>query len=307
MEARRVVAKVVGTKTRSVTRLVGSVDAVGHGTLHLLHSVDPIVLCDAVRLAPGAAAAAQPLYGVIACSIVLEGALSHRNNLDQSEQQRSRDDDAQRRQQRQSITRAGGVSVTAAGRGCVRDEVSLERSLIFQVFVRIFDSEMSLPPAALRASAAELPTTRDGAVLLVGEIMDGAETLRSPCTPASWPDACVLLRVQGSKRVALPEECFHGFFVVFSGAGTVAGEPVSSADDASVYVFGSGSTIDFRGDDLDVFVAAGQPLVEEPWVSKIAGQNGFGVFRNAKEAHHVMPHALHTGPDWSYKLLDEQR
>mmetsp|Transcript_14972 Transcript_14972/g.60091 ORF Transcript_14972/g.60091 Transcript_14972/m.60091 type:complete len:179 (-) Transcript_14972:175-711(-) len=172
---------------------------------------------------------------------------------------------------------------------------------MLQVVVRVPEAKMHLLPSITKAAPEELPTTASGAIVLCGSL-DGVS---SPATPDSWPNA-VFLRVRGSKTIDLPEEYAHGMCVALYGAGTICGEPVAAddPDGPHVCVFGKGRTLEFQGDDLDVFVAAGEPMLDQPWVKKL-GANGFGVFRNEHDATDIMAKAVAAGPNWTYKILDD--
>jgi redox-sensitive bicupin YhaK (pirin superfamily) len=294
MMMRSIVGRIRATKNAKspIVRIVGSIDVHGQGTLHPLTAVDPIVLCDYAEIIGKGLPpfGMHPHFGVIACTIVIEGEYTDQDNLNASPS---------------GNTCAGGVYAASAGRGVCHDETSVaDYNRLFQVVVRIPASQLSLPPQITKATADDLPQILPGVTLLFGE-MEGA---KSPATPEAWPDA-VFLRVKvpvGSNlSVPLPEHHVHGFGVVIDGSGTVAGEPVSKNQEA--ILFGAGKILDVAGgltEELDMFVASGAPMNDEPWVKKL-GNNGFGIFRNEQEAIDIMGKAVAAGKDWSYKILDD--
>ncbi|KAJ8613561.1 hypothetical protein CTAYLR_002208 [Chrysophaeum taylorii] len=246
-------------------RLVGTVDVHGKGTLHPLHDVDPIVLMDQARITGKGLPkfGVHPHYGLIACSVVIDGALVDEDNLGASPG---------------GYTSAGSVYCAASGRGIAHaEETADEENFLLQVIVRIPAEKMHLRPTITKARKDELPTVQ-GSTLLVGEL-DG---IKSPATPDSWPDA-VFLRVTldpgESRSLALPENYPHGCVRVLKGAGRVAGQHFT-ADTIEVAVFGKGGSLEVAADDdspFDVFLATGQPMLEEPWVKKL-GASSFYCF-----------------------------
>jgi hypothetical protein len=92
--------------------------------------------------------------------------------------------------------------------------------------------------------------------------------------------------------------------IVISGTGTVGNEPVGEKPE--VVVFGGGQSLAMSASasqKLDLFLAVGVPIKDEPWV-KALGNNGFGVFRNETEANDIMAKVVAAGTDWSYTILD---
>jgi len=273
-----------------VQRLVGSIDVSGKGTLHPLHDVDPIVLCDLGEINGKGLPkfGMHPHYGVIACSVVIDGGLKDEDNLQASPG---------------GQTTAGGIYCASSGRGICHQEMTIDDyNRMLQVIVRIPPQKLTLPPQICKVKAEALPEVHPGVTLLVGEL----NGVKSPATPEAWPDA-VFLRVkvpkESSLELSLPENYPHGFLVVLDGSGSVGGQDVSKGSE--VLVFGKGSALEISStDNLDMFLAAGEPLLETPWVKKL-GNNGFGIFRNEQEATAIMEKAVAAGNDWSYKILDE--
>lgn len=288
-----------------IVRLVGSIDVHGQGTLHPLTAVDPIVLCDYAELkAKGLPPfGMHPHYGVIACSILIEGEYEDCDNLNASPP---------------GNLMPGGVYAASSGRGVCHDERSVaEFNRLFQVVVRITFDKLSFPPQITKAAAQDLPQVAHGVTLLVGEMFDqNGNVQKSPATPAAWPDA-VFLRVKvpagSTVSIPVPEHHVHGFGVVIDGSGNMAGEAVPTKKDngepcREAILFGKGSHLEITaGPDamLDMFVAAGAPMNNEPWV-KMLGNNGFGIFRNEQEAIEIMGKAVAAGKDWSFKILEEE-
>ena len=292
MSLRPLIARIQATSAGGpVQRLVGSIDVSGKGTLHPLHDVDPIVLCDSGIIEGKGLPkfGMHPHYGVIACSVVIEGGLQDKDNLQASPG---------------GQTTAGGIYCASAGRGICHEETTIaDYNRILQVIVRIPPEKMALPPQIVKCKAPELPEVYPGVTLLVGEL----NGVKSPATPDSWPDA-VFLRIKVPKEslleLSLPEKYPHGFCVVLDGSGSLSGQAISNNNE--VLVFGKGNRLKITSrDNLDLFVAAGAPLLETPWVKKL-GNNGFGIFRNEQEANTIMGEAVAAGNDWSYKVLDKE-
>lgn len=287
-----------------IARVVGTVDVHGKGTLHPLHDVDPFVLTDYAELKGKGLPpfGMHPHYGVIACSILIEGEYQDSDNLGASPP---------------GNLLPGGVYAASSGKGVCHDETSAaDFNRLFQVVVRTPPSKLSIPPQITKAKASELPSVDISfeasssslpvATLLLGELQSGG--VRSPATPDAWPDAVVLrVKVPAGTKASLPipERHEHGFAFVVDGEGEVAGEPVRK-EKLEALLFGPGGTLEVAAGmdtELDMLVASGAPMREEPWVKKL-GNNGFGVFRNEQEASEIMEKITSAGMDWSFKVLE---
>ena len=289
---RSIIGRVLATNhDKPIKRFVGTTDVHGAGTMHAIHSVDPIVLCDMGEIKGVGLPkfGMHPHYGVIACSIVMDGGLTDKDNLGASPK---------------GNTMTGGVYCASSGRGVCHDETTIEEyNRLFQVVLRIPESNMDMQPQITKCAAKDLPEVQEGVTLLVGEL----NAHKSPATPDAWPDAA-LLRVKvspgSSISLPLPEQHRHGFCVVLDGQGTIAGEPVRK--NYELVLFGEGHALEVTADGdqpLDMFVACGAPMLHQPWVKKL-WNNGFGCFRNEQEANEIVEKATAAGNEWSFKVLD---
>mmetsp|Transcript_45609 Transcript_45609/g.105858 ORF Transcript_45609/g.105858 Transcript_45609/m.105858 type:complete len:307 (-) Transcript_45609:114-1034(-) len=280
-------------------RLVGTLDYKGKGTFHILHDMDPCVLCDAPK--DGVAIPAgkpdfgmHPHYGVIACTVVLEGAFSSADNLNGADEEPNE---------------AGGIYAASSGKGICHEEKSImDGSSLVQCVFRIPQDKLDLPPAVCQAKAAELPVLADECgttIVLVGS--HGGVT--SPATPPAFPNAALLrVKVPPGKAfdLSLPEERVHGFVWPLAGCGKIGPSKVEvkrGNDELLCYGKGDVLNIENAGEEaFDALILSGQPLTTESWVKGL-GNNGFGIFRDVQEADAILSKAVAAGTDFTYKTL----
>lgn len=257
-----------------LVRVIGTVDAVGHGTEHEVCDVNPFVLLDHVK-APFTQAGLPPFgmhphHGLQVATLMWEGALS--SQLGSSKQDDPPD----------TFRGAGMCPVAFAGRGLSHDEhtASDESTLMSQLIWLIPEAERSSPARMEIAEPAGFLPAGPGASVCVA--VGEAFGRKSPVVTAT-PITMVFGNLDPDATIELPA-LGGGTFIFVADGALKAQETEIPTHNLAILEGGPGKVIARNiGKEAARFIYGSGERIDEPWV-KLLTHNGFILCRDLEEA-----------------------
>lgn len=248
MSAPRSVVKVVrGTKQfdGAGVRLCRSI---GSGALR---NLDPFLMLDEIKLPADQATAGFPSHphrGFETCSIMLTGAMEHRDSYGNH-----------------GIIRDGGVQWMTAGRGIIHSEMpKVTTGMLhgFQLWINLPAKDKMVKPRYQDLQAGDIPAV-EGAGHSVRVMAGELEGVRGPLTLRN-PGTLLDVRLEaGAEWSADVDPAWNGFAYVYEGEGRIGGRPASVEH---LFVWGNdGATVTVKAAPsapLKFLLAFGKPIGE---------------------------------------------